>query len=212
MKSYYSQTIGEEIANAVSHGTGALLALVGSAVLIPYAAHKSTTLATVSVSVFCLSMLILYLFSTLYHSLPNNKAKSVFRIFDHCSIFILIFGTYTPVSLCILKGVVGYSLLIFNLTLGTIGIVLNSINLNKWNKISQIMYALMGWSVAAVAPLVIKIIGLRDLILLFTGGVFYTVGIIFYRAKKPRYMHFIWHLFVLVGSLLHYFFIMFHCV
>lgn len=212
MNNRYSQTLGEEIANAVSHGAGALLTLVGSTVLIPYAAHRGSPLSIAGVSVFCFSMLVLYLLSTMYHSLADNKAKSVFRVLDHCSIFILIFGTYTPVCLCLLKGVIGYSLLTFNLTLGIIGIVLNSINLNKWNKLSQIMYALMGWSVAAVAPFIIKAIGLKDLILLFAGGIFYTVGIIFYRAKKPHYMHFIWHLFVLAGSLMHYFFIMFHCV
>ena len=200
------QTVGEEIGNAISHGVGSLLAIAGTAVLIVYACFYSDAYGIVS---SCL-----YGASLIYHSLTNPKAKAVFQIFDHCSIFVLILGTYIPVSLSLLRGWMGWTLFGVNVACAVLGIVFNSIDLVKFKKVSMIMYIIMGWSVLLTAYHVyLKIMahGALGLVLLLGGGIFYTVGVIFYKKKK-KYMHFIWHFFVLAGSILHYFFVMFYCI
>ncbi len=209
-KVYNTQSLGEEIANAVSHGVGSLLAIAATVIVIVFAAVKSDAMSVVAVSLYGSSLIILYTFSSLYHSLTNFTAKRVFQIFDHCSIFILILGTYTPICLNLLRGAQGWTLFGINAFCTVVGIVLNSINLDRWHKLSLVLYVIMGWSVIASMKTVISLTPKNGLIFLFSGGIAYTVGIIFYKLKNVKYMHFVWHLFVLAGSILHYFFILFY--
>ena len=208
------QSIGEEIANAISHGVGSLLSIAGTVILIVYAAIYSDALAVVSAALYGATLIILYTNSTLYHALTNKTAKKVFRIFDHCSIFMLILGTYIPVSLSLMRGWIGWTLFSVNTACAVLGIVFNAINLEKFAKFSLVLYVIMGWSVLLTAIPVFKAIlerGVGGLIILALGGVLYTAGIIFYKSDK-KYMHFIWHFFVLAGSILHYFFVLFYCI
>ncbi len=209
-KVYNTQSLGEEIANAVSHGVGSLLAIAATVLVIVFAAVKSDAMSVVAVSLYGSSLIILYTFSSLYHSLTNFTAKRVFQIFDHCSIFILILGTYTPICLNLLRGAQGWTLFGINAFCTVVGIVLNSINLDRWHKLSLVLYVIMGWSVVASMKTVISLTPKNGLIFLFSGGIAYTVGIVFYKLKNVKYMHFVWHLFVLAGSILHYFFILFY--
>lgn len=204
------QTIGEEIANAVSHGVGELLAIAGAVVAIVMAAIHGTAITVVSASLYGASMILLYLFSTLYHSLTNRSAKRVFRVFDHCSIFILIMGSYIPICLVLIGGALGLTLFGINAFCTVLGIVFNSINLERWSKPSVVLYVIMGWSVLIGAKSVISAVDAAGIALLVGGGVAYTAGIIFYKARK-KYMHFVWHIFVLAGTVLHYFFMLFYC-
>lgn len=211
VEKFNSQTIGEEIANAISHGLGTLLAVAATVVLIVRACFYGTAIGIVSACLYGATMILLYCFSTLYHSLTNKKAKKVFQIFDHCSIFLLILGTYIPVSLAMVGGAVGWVLFGIIATLTVVGIVFNAIDIVKWHKVSVVLYILMGWTVVAFGPLVLSAIPKGGLPWLVWGGVLYTFGVVFYILKKPKYMHFIWHLFVIGGTVLHYFFILFYC-
>ena len=204
------QTIGEEIANAVSHGVGELLAIAGAAVAIVTAAIHGTAITVVSASLYGASMILLYLFSTLYHSLTNRSAKRVFRVFDHCSIFILIMGSYIPICLVLIGGALGWTLFGINAFCTVLGIVFNSINLERWSKPSVVLSVIMGWSVLIGAKSVISAVATAGIALLVGDGAAYTAGIIFYKARK-KYMHFVWHIFVLAGTVLHYFFMLFYC-
>ena len=144
---FNGQTLGEEIANAVSHGIGALLAITGTVVMIVTACFMSDTIGIVSAALYGAFTILLYMFSTIYHSLTNTKAKRVFQIFDHCSIFLMILGSYIPISLCLIRGALGWTLFGITVFLSVIGIVFNSIDLKRWHKLSMILYVLMGWSV-----------------------------------------------------------------
>ncbi len=203
------QTIGEEIANAISHGVGALLAIAGTVVAIVMAAIHSSAIGVVSAALYGASLILLYMFSTLYHSLTNANAKRVFRIFDHCSIFILILGSYIPICLTLIGGALGWVLFGVNAFCTVLGVVFNSINLDRWSKASLVLYLIMGWSIVFSIKPFLAVVDKSGLPLLVIGGICYTLGIIFYKAK-PKYMHFIWHLFVLAGSVLQYFFILFY--
>lgn len=205
------QTLGEEISNAVTHGVGALLSIAGMVIMIVRAASVGTAIDVVSSVLYGSTLILLYTFSTLYHSLTNKKAKFVFRVLDHCSIFLLILGSYIPVSLCLIGGAKGWVLFGINAAAATLGIVLNSINLVKWKKFSMALYVIMGWSVLMSIGNVINQ-PLSGIILIVSGGISYTAGIIFYKAKKLKYAHFVWHLFVLAGSVLQYFFMLFYCI
>lgn len=202
-------TLGEEIFSSVSHGAGAALAIAGCVILIIRAALTGGAIYIVSASLYGASLIILYTMSTLYHALTNKTAKRVFRIFDHCTIFVLIAGTYTPYTLITLKGWVGYTIFTVLWVATALGIVLNSVSLEKFSKLSMVLYILMGWCVVlAIKPLIASL-SAGGLILLFAGGVFYTGGVIFYK-QKTKYMHSIWHLFVLAGSLSHFFSVLFY--
>ena len=208
------QSVGEEIANAISHGVGSLLSIAGTVVLIVFAALNSDALGLVSACLYGATLIILYTNSTLYHSLTNATAKKVFRIFDHCSIFLLILGTYIPVSLALMRNWIGWVLFGINMGCTVLGILFNSINLEKFSRLSLALYVIMGWSVVlTIVPVVSAVLsrGVFGLILLVLGGLFYTFGILFYKSDK-KYMHFIWHFFVLGGSVLHYFFVLFYCI
>lgn len=198
-------TLGEEIFNSISHGAGSLLAVGGTVVLIIFSAIFSDAWAVVSSAIYGASLIILYTMSTLYHAITNEKAKKFFRIMDHNTIFFLIAGTYTPITLSVMGGALGWVL--FGIVWGAaaIGIVFNSIDLEKFSKPSIVCYVLMGWVVIfAIKPL-IEATSPFFLVFLLLGGIFYTLGIIFYAIKKIKYFHSVWHLFTVAGSAFHYF-------
>ena len=212
VKKFNNQSMGEEIANAISHGIGALLAIAGTVVLIVYACLKSDTMGIVCASLYGSSLILLYLASTLYHSLTNNKAKKVFQVFDHCSIFILILGSYIPICLALIRGAAGWVLFGVNAALAVVGIVLNAVNVARWHKLTLALYVLMGWSVVFAAGKVVPLVTPAALALLVGGGILYSVGVLFYKAARPRFMHAVWHMFVLGGSVAHYFFVLFYAL
>lgn len=205
-------TLGEEIFNAISHGAGALLSIAGCVILIVFSAIHGDAYSVVSSAIFGASLIILYTMSTLYHSITHVKAKKVFRILDHSTIFILIAGTYTPYTLVTLRGALGWT--IFGIIWGTavFGIVLNAISIERFKRISMVCYILMGWAIVAAARPLYQNLNKGGLILLVAGGVLYTVGIIFYAMKKYKYMHSVWHLFVVGGSVLHYFSVLLYVI
>lgn len=198
-------TLGEEIFNSVTHGVGGLLSIAGTAVLVVMAAIHSDAWAVVSSAVYGASLIILYTMSTLYHAITNRRAKAFFRIMDHNTIFFLIAGTYTPITLVALRGALGWVL--FGIVWGAaaLGIVLNSIDLEKFRKPSVVCYILMGWVIIIAIKPMIEHVPFLSLLFLVIGGVFYTVGIIFYAIKKIRYFHSIWHIFTVAGSVFQYF-------
>ena len=197
-------TVGEEIFNSVSHGVGALLAVAGTGVLITLAACRGDALCVVACCVYSLSLIILYTMSTLYHAFPFEKVKKLFRIFDHASIFILIAGSYTPFCLLALRGnPKGLIVAAVVWACAVIGIVMNAVSLEKTKSIALILYVVMGWAIVFVMGDVTRALWNNGFWLLVAGGLCYTGGLIFYAAKK-RFMHSVWHLFVLGGSVLHY--------
>ncbi|MGN1112461.1 MAG: hemolysin III family protein [Acutalibacteraceae bacterium] len=198
-------TLGEEIFNSVSHGVGAGLSVAGTVVLIVSAVIHTNAWGIVSSCIYGATLIILYTMSTLYHSLTNAKAKSFFRIMDHNTIFLLIAGTYTPITLYFLGGVTGWVLFAIVWGAAVIGIIINSINLEKARIPSIFCYVAMGWVIIfAIKPLIAAMPTL-SLVFLIIGGVFYTLGIIFYAVKKVKYFHSVWHLFTVAGSVFHYF-------
>ena len=197
-------TVGEEVFNSVSHGVGALLAVVGASVIVTLAACFGDVLAVMSSIIYGISLVILYTMSTLYHAFPFDKVKKVFRVFDHASIFILIAGTYTPCCLIGLYGnVKGVWVTVVVWACAVAGIVMNAISLEKTEKLSMVLYVIMGWAIVFVIKDVVRALWGPGFWLLLAGGLAYTGGIVFYKMKF-KYMHSIWHLFVLAGSVLHY--------
>lgn len=205
------QTRGEELANTISHGAGALLALLGGIPLVIRAAHTGSGLKMFSIAAYGLSLVLLYTASALYHGVKDPALKKKLRICDHCSIFLLILGTYIPMSLLVVGGRMGVLLCLTNATLTVIGIILNTIDLNRFDKASLVLYAMMGWLVVVALKPLITALPPMGLALLVGGGVAYTAGIVFYKAKG-KWMHFIWHLFVLAGSILQFFCIAIYCI
>lgn len=198
-------TLGEEIFNSVSHGTGGLLAIAGTVILIVLCAVYSNAWAVVSACIYGASLIILYTMSTLYHAISHERAKRFFRIMDHNTIFFLIAGTYTPFTLVSLHGKTGW--ILFGIVWGAaiIGITLNSINLEKYRKPSIVCYIAMGWVILFAIKPMLEAVPKLSMIFLFVGGILYTVGIVFYAVKRFRYFHSVWHLFTIAGSIFHYF-------
>lgn len=200
-------SLSEELISAISHGIGALLSIAALVLTIVMSAKHHNAVAVVSSVIYGTMLIILYTMSTLYHSFkPTCKAKKVFRIFDHCSIFLLIFGSYTPYVLVALQGTLGW--IIFSIILGAtiLGITLNAINLEKFKVLSMICYLCMGWLIIFAFKDICNCVEKNGIILLVLGGIVYTVGaIIFGLGKKIKYMHSIWHFFVLAGSILQFF-------
>lgn len=195
----------EELANTVSHGLGLVLALVALPVLVMSAMRAGDVRFLVGVSVFGATMVLLYLASTLYHSTTHEAAKRMFRLFDHTAIFLLIAGTYTPFALGVLRGPWGWSMLAAVWTLAIVGIVLKVIARTRHSRISIVLYVLMGWmAVVAVKPM-FALIPVPGILLIFAGGIAYTGGLAFFAAHRIRYNHLIWHLFVIAGTICHFF-------
>ena len=198
-------TLGEEIFSSVSHGVGACLSIAGTVVLLVFSVIYGNALAVVSSSIYGASLIILYTMSTLYHSFTNEMVKHFFQIMDHNTIFLLIAGTYTPITLYILGGVTGWILFSVVWVASIIGITLNSINMEKAKIPSLVCYIATGWVIIfAIKPLIAKVPFLSAFFLVL-GGIIYTVGVVFYVIKKVKYFHPIWHIFTILGSAFHYF-------
>ena len=202
---FKSQSLKEEISNAISHGIAAALFIFGTVIMIVEASvrHKGA-MAITGVSIFGGSLILLYLTSCLYHSLTNYNVKRVFRKLDHCMIFILITGTYTPICLSIIRGWAGWTVWGINVACCVLGVTLNAISVRKFDKISQILYIIMGWSAIIFLYSMIKTIPPLGLVLVILGGIIYTIGTYFYRKKDVKFSHFIWHLFAFLGSIPHF--------
>lgn len=197
-------TLGEEIANSVTHGIGALLSLIGTAILLYRAVRDGTTLHVISFAVYGSCLFLLHLSSTLYHALRPPQAKKVFRVFDHCSIYLLIAGTYTPFLLLSLWGRWGLTLLIAIWTLAIAGIVFKSLFIGRLQRASVLLYILMGWMIIVAAREAWTRVPHAAIGFVAAGGLFYTLGVAFYAWKSLPYNHAVWHLFVLGGSVCHY--------
>lgn len=200
-----SYTLGEDLANAITHGIGACLSVAALVLCVVRAALTSTAAGVVGAAIYGATLVILYTMSTLYHAITNTKARGVFRVFDHVSIYLLIAGTYTPITLVTIRGAMGWTIFGIVWGMAILGIVLNSISVEKFRKFSIVSYICIGWAVIIGLRQVIANMPKNGLIFLVIGGVLYTVGIIFYALKKVKYMHSIWHMFVLAGSIMHFF-------
>lgn len=197
---------GEEIFSSVSHGVGALLSIIGGSVMVTLAAVFGGAREVAACTIYAVSLVLLYTMSTLYHAFPFPRVKYVFRILDHSSVFLLIAGTYTPFMLISLAGSTkGLVIFIVVWAAALIGILLNALNINKFAWLSLVLYLVMGWSVIFAISDVVNALTGPGVVLLVLGGVAYTGGVIFYLMKKVRYTHSVWHLFVMLGSILHYF-------
>ncbi len=199
-----AQSLGEEIANSISHGLGALAAAIASPFLIASAVRYGDCARVVGASVFAATTLVLYTTSTLYHSLTMGRAKRVFQILDHCAVFLLIAGTYTPFTLGVLRGAWGWTLLGIVWSVAIAGIVFKAAWGVRYPVLSTLMYLGMGWLVVVAAKPLVQSMPMPGLLWLVAGGLAYTVGVGFYAAQRVRYAHFIWHLFVLAGTACHF--------
>ena len=206
------QTLGEEIANSVSHGIGTLAAAISLPVLVVTAVRHGTVADIVGVSVFGAAMVLLYLASTLYHAFPRNRAKQVFQVLDHSAIYLLIAGTYTPFTLGVLGGAWGWSLFGVVWGLAATGVLLTAIGGVKYAKTAMALYIAMGWLVVIAAKPLAAQLPTAGIGWLVAGGISYTVGVIFYAAKRLTYAHFVWHLFVLAGTVCHFIAVEFYAI
>lgn len=208
------QTVQEEIANAITHGVGLMLSVACLAVGVVFAVLHSTPMITTSVAIYGATLCLLYLSSTLYHSLPPGRAKRLWNIADHATIYLLIAGTYTPITLALTAQSPGWGWSLFGViwALALSGIVFQALFIHRFRIFSTLTYLAMGWLVlVAIRPLW-QFLGPQGFLWVALGGACYSLGIIFYAWKRPRFTHSIWHLFVLAGSLLHFLGILLHIV
>ncbi len=205
-------SIGEEIANSVTHGVGLILAIAGLAILTAFASRLGNAWHVVSCTLFATTLILQYTFSTLYHSIQLPRAKSVMRVLDHSAIFLLIAGTYTPFMLVNLRGTWGWTLFGIVWTLALLGVLFQVSLLRRWKGISLALYIGMGWVIVIAIKPMLASVDTGGLILLLLGGLAYTSGVVFYLWERLRYNHAIWHGFVLAGSILHFFAILFYVI
>lgn len=194
----------EELASALTHGLGATAALAGGAVLITLAALHGDGWRLTAAIVFGVSLLLLYIASTLYHAIQHPQAKARLKVFDHCAIYLLIAGTYTPFTLIGLRGEVGWWLFTAIWTLAFAGIVFKWFFTGRFKLLSTLIYIAMGWLVLVAIVPVFRALDAWTFGWLLAGGIFYTLGTVFYHRPSLRYSHAIWHLFVIAGSVSHY--------
>lgn len=197
-------TVGEEIGNSVSHGSMAALALL----LLPVAAvtsyQRGGTIEAVSVSIFVISIFLMFLSSTLYHSMAHEtKHKNVFRILDHIFIYVAIAGSYTPIALCVIGGWQGSLIVIIQWAMVLFGILYKSLSRRSLPTLSLTIYLVMGWTAVLFLPSFLSSASPMLVGLIVAGGVLYTSGAVFYAMKRFRYFHFVWHIFVSLGALSH---------
>jgi hemolysin III len=197
------QSIGEEIANSISHGMGAALSIAGLVLLTIRAASMGSARAIVCAAIFGASACLLYLSSTLYHSLSRTRAYRVMLSMDHGSIYLLIAGTYTPFTLLGLRGALGWTMFGIVWTCAVVGVLVKAFFAGRWNALSTAMYLLMGWLCVFAIKSMYLMLAHPVFALLLGGGVCYSLGIPFYASKR-KYMHFLWHLWVLAGTACHF--------
>lgn len=208
---------GEEIANSVTHGIGALFGIVALTMMVIFAALFGNAWQVVSVAIYGGTLVLLFTMSTLYHAFTNEKVKKVFKIFDHASIYLLIAGTYTPYTLVILRegSSIGWTLFGIVWGIAVLGIVFGTVFIGKFRLLKVLTYLIMGWAIVFAMPELINRMNLlgamKGIYWLAAGGLSYSVGAIFYIIKV-KYFHSIWHLFVLLGSVCHFISIMFYVI
>ncbi|RXZ84303.1 hemolysin III family protein [Paenibacillaceae bacterium] len=205
MANTHTYSRNEEVANAVTHGIGAVLSIAALVLLIVFASIKGTAWHVVSFTIYGVAMLMLYSFSTLLHSFPAGKVKRVLEVMDHSCIYIFIAGTYTPILFNVVQGKLGWALFGVVWGVAVAGVVFKTFFASRFLFTSTLLYIAMGWMIVfAWGPLVEKLApgGLK---LLVAGGIFYTVGTVFYVWRSFPYHHAVWHLFVLAGSIFHFF-------
>lgn len=208
----------EEWAHAVTHGIGALSGVGGLSLLI-YKSVQSGTGAVISALIFGISLVLLYTASFSYHTScalfgenTESKVRDFFMKCDHSMIYVLILGTYAPACISALGGTLGYLVLGAVGALCILGIVLNVVDVEKYKKISMLLYVIAGWTIALVSVPYLRAVGTNGFLLLILGGLLYTIGIFFYNMKRIPYMHLIWHLFVIAGSVMHFFMVYMYCI
>lgn len=204
-------TLGEELTNSISHGFGVILGLIAMILCLVRCVPSGDVYLIVSSIIFGVTVMILYLMSCLYHALKVNKAKRVFRVIDHCTIFLLIAGTYTPFTLVSLRPTIGWWVFGIIWATAVLGIVLNAISLKKFAKLSVALYLIMGWIIVVAYQYMVQAVPAGGMALLIWGGVAYTVGAILYGiGSKRKYFHSIFHFFCLIGTFLHFLSIYFY--
>lgn len=207
-------SLGEELINSISHGVGVLLGITALVLTVVFSATHHSTIGVVSSCIYGTTMIIMYLISCLYHALsPKLKAKKVFRVLDHCDIYLFIAGCYTPYCLCLIGGATGWIIFSIIWASAILGVLLNAINLEKFQIPSTILYLIMGWMIIFSYNTISTLLPTPGLILLITGGIAYTIGAILYGiGSKKKYFHSIFHFFVLAGSTLQFLSILIYVV
>lgn len=204
------ETVSEHIANAITHGVGFGLSVACLVLLVVFASLRRGVWEIVSCSVYGATLVILYLASTLYHSIRAPKARRVLNIIDHAAIYLLIAGTYTPYLLVPLRGVLGWSLFGVVWGIAIIGIVFQALFIGRYKFLSTLSYVAMGWMVVATIIPLLRVLPMMAIIWLAIGGLCYTLGIVFYVWQRLKFAHALWHLFVLAGSICHFFGVFFY--
>ena len=198
-----AQSLGEEVANSVSHGIGLLAALAAFPVLVTSALQRGSTMEIAGASVFATTVVLLYFTSTLFHAFPQSRAKRVFQVLDHSAIYFLIAGTYTPFTLGVLNGTRGWVLFGLVWGMALVGTLLKALGGVRYNTLSTLVYLAMGWLVVIAADVLWAQVPAWGIFWLFAGGIAYTAGAAFFLAERIRYFHFVWHLFVIAGTACH---------
>ena len=209
-----SESLGDTLANAITHGVGATLAIAGAVYLIA-SSTRGSKWEVASCCIFAGTLVLVYLCSTLYHSLVRTRARNVLQALDHSSIYLLIAGTYTPFTLVSLRGPLGWTIFGIEWGLATIGVVSKCLAMERFRHgilavLSAAVYLLQGWLIVFAAPSMIAAVGWHCIAWLAAGGIAYTLGIVFFAFDRIRYFHAAWHIFVLAGSVAHYFAILFY--
>lgn len=197
----------EEIANGITHGLGVLFGIVALVVLLIFSIRKKDTISIVAFSIYGFCLIFMYLSSTLYHSIRNEKAKRILRVFDHSSIYLFIAGTYTPIALLSMEGRLRIGIMVAIWTIAILGVIFKIFTAGKFDKykaISLIMYIAMGWIALFTIKPIVRMTSLHFMLWILGGGLTYTLGTIFYSNKKIPFNHAIWHMFVLGGTVLHF--------
>ncbi len=200
----HTQSLGEEIANAATHGVGAALSIAGLTVLVVLASLHGTAVHIASVAIYGSTLVLLYLASTIYHAIQHSGAKAVLNVLDHAAIFLLIAGTYTPFTLISMGGVVGWTLFVTVWTLAVAGVLFKVFHRSHSDRVSVPIYLAMGWLIIIAAGELLGAVGVGGAIWLLVGGLFYSLGVIFFIWERLPYNHMVWHLFVMAGSACHY--------
>ena len=204
-------SFAEEVANAVTHGIAALLSIAALVVMLWYTVTRSgDTNAIISASIFGSAMIILYTASTLYHAVPVGRLKQILQVFDHGAIYLMIAGSYTPFCLVSLKGPVGWTLCAVVWSIALFGMIFQPLLMKRADWLNCILYLLLGWCVVLVIKPLIATLATTGLWLLVAGGIVYSLGVIFYLCEKIPFNHAIWHLFVLAGTTLQFFSVLFY--
>lgn len=210
MGSVRSEDFIEELANGITHGVGLILSLAGLVILVTLSILHGTAWHIAGCTTFGVTLVLLYAASTCYHSFHSPRLKRVLKILDHAAIYLLIAGTYTPFTLVNLRGFWGWTLFALVWSLSVFGIAWKLFHVDRFQLVSTLTYIAMGWLVLIAVKPVLAAVPLAGIAWLVAGGLFYTVGVIFLGLKRVPYSHAIWHVFVLSGSICHYFAVMFY--